>query len=175
MCYVCQEVSGTSFAFRWSVWGRQNLQERLPVTREGNTHFYFFPFSLRAFLTFPPQRQLLWGWAVWSDTGRGGCSSAPSRWHIPEVRVESHLWNGPSTHIDSPCRWGARCMQDFESHMAFMWINSTYILRDWCIPTPHVNSVAIFLMHACVWPALCQRTGLLCSREEDIGEGTQKD
>lgn len=105
MYCVCQEVSGTSFAFRWSVWDRQNLQERPPVTREGNTPFCFFSFfSQGAFLTFLPQRQLLWGWAVWSDTGRGGCSSVPSRWHISELRVESHLWNGPSTHMDSPCR-----------------------------------------------------------------------
>lgn len=110
--------------------GRISKTDLLSQGKETLVSFSFLSSHREHSSLFPPQRQMPWGWVVWSDTGRGGCSSVPSRWHIPpsEVRVESsHLWHGPTTHSDSPYRWGARCMQDFEARVAFMWINSTHI------------------------------------------------
>lgn len=158
--------------------GRISKTDLLSQGKETLVYFSFLSSHREHSSLFPPQRQMPWGWVVWSDTGRGGCSSVPSRW------AHMTLWGEGGKF--PPLAWPYRS-QWFPLQMrskvhARLWstrgfyVNKLYpYLRDWWIPTPHVNSVAIFFMRACVWPALCQRAGLLCSREEEMGGGTQED
>lgn len=85
----------------------------------------------------------------WSRKGR--LQFSPWRWQMFEVWLGP--LNSPSTHVDSPDTWEARCMQGFQTRStSSFYVNKLYLyLTEWsffCFLCQFCGSIP----HACLWP-----------------------
>lgn len=96
-----------------------------------NWSFFFFPFFLQvAFLIFSNSgaNAVALGLSCMEWSRKGWLQFSPRRVaHVWGEGGKSHLWNGYSTHIDSPHTSGACRAFSVEAQVAFMWTNSTHI------------------------------------------------